>query len=264
MTATASSSSQALFDALAPDYDSHFEVPHRRAYDDLAWERVARLLPPAPALIVDVGCGTGRWAPRLAGLGHSVLGIEPAPAMAAAARLRAAELGSRFRVTEESIESAELSEGCAGAVLAMGSLQYAENPATSLKTMSAWLRPGGVAVVLVDSLVALVIELLARGEFDEAMERLTTRRGVWRSGEQEAGLRLFDGRGLTTVFHGAGFVDVTAAGLLVTASTWGREELADRLIRNREAVLVRERELAGHPELADLGKQLMVTGRRPC
>ena len=27
-----------LYDALAADYDAHFAVPHRRAYDELAWE----------------------------------------------------------------------------------------------------------------------------------------------------------------------------------------------------------------------------------
>jgi len=61
-------SSQALYSALAPSYAEHFEVPHRRAYDTLAWERVQQILPQRGP-IVDAGCGVGRWVGRLLGLG---------------------------------------------------------------------------------------------------------------------------------------------------------------------------------------------------
>ncbi|MEU8614719.1 hypothetical protein AB0C29_42705, partial [Actinoplanes sp. NPDC048791] len=57
--------SRPLYDALADGYEEHFAVPHRRAYDDLAWEQTAALLPQPPARIVDAGCGVGRWARRL-------------------------------------------------------------------------------------------------------------------------------------------------------------------------------------------------------
>ena len=75
--------SSALYDSLASRYEEHFAVPYRRAYDDLAWELVQPLLPRVPGRIVDIGCGIGRWAGRLLDLGHHVVGIEPAPRMAA-------------------------------------------------------------------------------------------------------------------------------------------------------------------------------------
>ena len=55
-----------LYDRLAPTYVEHFDVAHRRAYDQLAWEMCAAALPDPPAVVVDVGCGVGRWARRLA------------------------------------------------------------------------------------------------------------------------------------------------------------------------------------------------------
>ena len=49
---------------------------------------LADLLPPAPALIVDVGAGTGRDAVAFAAAGYEVVAIEPSAGMRAeAARL---------------------------------------------------------------------------------------------------------------------------------------------------------------------------------
>lgn len=43
---------------------------------------------PTPRRILDMGCGTGRMAVRLAGSGHRVTGADPAPGMLAVARSR--------------------------------------------------------------------------------------------------------------------------------------------------------------------------------
>src|SRR5262249_51791843 len=133
-------SSKPLFDELAASYDAHFDVPHRRAYDDLAWEHVVGLLPPRGehALVVDAGCGVGRWAERLVALGHRVIGIEQAPAMGAAARSRG--LGPAFTVVEGAMEDVELGQPDADVVLAMGSLQYTRDPEEAIVHLAAWIR----------------------------------------------------------------------------------------------------------------------------
>ena len=43
------------------------------------------LLPAVPALVLDIGAGTGRDAAWFAGLGHDVVAVEPAAAMRAEA-----------------------------------------------------------------------------------------------------------------------------------------------------------------------------------
>src|SRR5215468_7076805 len=92
--------SAALYSAFAPHWDQCFDAAnHRNAYELLAWEYVTGLLPPAPGLIVDVGCGTGRWAGRFLALGHRVIGIEHAPAMASA--VRAKDFGADMRLIVE-------------------------------------------------------------------------------------------------------------------------------------------------------------------
>jgi len=254
-------SSAPLYDALAADYDAHFADPHRRAYDDLAWEVCAEVIGAGPAHVVDVGCGVGRWAARLVAAGHRVTGIEPAPAMAAAARRRLA--GSDFTMVESRVEDAVLPAGSADVVLAMGSLQYATDPGAAIARCAGWVRPGGAICVLLDSRQALVLELLAAGRTDEALERLATRRAAWQVGSHTAALHLLDAAELAAAVRAAGLSVERVAGLLVGASAHGRAGLLTRLERDYPAQLAVERRLAAEPVLADLGKQLLITARKP-
>jgi SAM-dependent methyltransferase len=255
----AAGASAALYDALAPSYEEHFGVAHRQAYDDLAWELVSALLPAAPARVVDVGCGVGRWARRLIELGHTVVGIEPAPAMAALARQHLA--ARRFELVEQVMEAVDLPVGQADLVLAMGSLQYAHEPERVLPRLARWVRPGGAVAVVVDSLVALVLELLAAGREAEALERLATRQGTWVQDGRRADLHLFDAERLRAAFRGAGLTGVEVRGLLVGWSALGRQRTLDRLATDRAGHLALERVLGASPVLADLGKQLYAAGR---
>jgi SAM-dependent methyltransferase len=45
-------------------------------------------LPKPPARVLDIGCGTGTFATELADRGYSVIGVDPAPEMIAAARAK--------------------------------------------------------------------------------------------------------------------------------------------------------------------------------
>ncbi len=252
-------SSQELYSALAPGYAEHFEAPHRLAYDTLAWERVRALLP-ARGPVVDAGCGVGRWVGRLTSLGYDVIGIEQAPGMIA--ELRRAALGPRFTLVESPMETAQLPDGSAGMVIAMGSLQYAPDPAAVIGRFARWVRPGGTVAVLVDSLVGLVIELLAAGKDGEAVQRLRTPVGTWTQGPHRAQMHLLDAGRLRAALTAAGLAEVEVSGLLTTAAPLGRAALAQRLAEDFDGQLDTERELARHPVLADIGKQLLGTGRR--
>jgi len=249
-----------LFDALAAAYDEHFAAPHRAAYDELAWKRVEAVLPERPGLVVDAGCGVGRWAERLIAMGHRVIGIEPAPAMAQAARER--NPGDQFTLIEGRMEEVEL-EAQGDVVMAMGSLQYTRDPEAAVARLASWTRPGGTVLVLVDSLVALAIELLRAGKREEALDRLRTHQGVWQTDGQSADLHLLHRERLEDAFTVAGLHEVRSYGLLVGASVDGRDQLARSLEEDLEARLTTERDLMSYPELADLGKQLLVEGLAP-
>ena len=94
------------------------------------------------------------------------------------------------------VEDVALPPASVDAILAMGSLQYTEDPAAQIARLAGWLRPGGVLAVLVDGLLALALELVAAGKEEEAATRLATRRGVWRVADVEADLHLLDAAAL--------------------------------------------------------------------
>lgn len=112
-------SSEALYDSLAATYDDHFAVPHRRAYDDLAWQLCSAAIPAAPSTVVDIGCGVGRWAQRLVSAGYRVIGVEPAPVMAVHAKARL-EGCTGFTLVDQRVEEVEIAAGSVDAVIAMG------------------------------------------------------------------------------------------------------------------------------------------------
>ena len=256
-------SSIPLYDALADDYDAHFDVLHRWAYDELSWAMATELLgaPVAGRPVVDAGCGAGRWAERLVELGHEVVGIEHSPGMSAAARKRG--LGDRFTLIEGSMEEVEPSGRPVGAVLAMGSLQYTHDPVATLGRFASWLEPGGLVAVLVDSLGSLVVELARSARPDEAEARRVSRRGVWSAEGQVADLHLFDRDSLAAAMSAAGLVDVEVRGLLCGWTVFGRDRLFEDLAERPAETLDREAAWSREPALVDMGKQLLGLGRAP-
>jgi SAM-dependent methyltransferase len=251
-----------VYGSIAEEYDASFEsAGYRNIYDAIAWEHVSRLVPAGCATIIDAGCGTGRWAAKWLGAGHRVIGIEAAPGMIEV--LKKKKLGGRFELLQGRMQDAAIETACADLVAAMGSVQYSEDPGVMIKKFSEWTRPGGFVCVYVDSFVALILELLRSHKLMEVSERLRDGWGIWKPQGHEAHMHLLDRRALETLFSQAGLVDIRSYGLLVTASAWRREAIAQAIAEDQAGLLELERGLSMVPMLADVGKHLLVTGRRP-
>ena len=91
-------------------------------------------LPPAPARVLDVGCGAGQLTTALAVEGYDVLGIDP----------RAPE-GERFR--RVLLEDLNPGEEAFDAVVASHSLHHIRDLHQALDRIAALLRPDGVLVL---------------------------------------------------------------------------------------------------------------------
>ena len=79
------------FDEIAADYDESLPAHVTTHYLDKRARFVRDRVPP-PGQILDVGCGTGRLAARLAGLGYEVAGLDPSAGMLEVLRKQAPEV----------------------------------------------------------------------------------------------------------------------------------------------------------------------------
>ncbi|MFF0448896.1 class I SAM-dependent methyltransferase [Streptomyces sp. NPDC004609] len=110
-----------------------------------------RQVPPRRGTALDVGCGTGRFARRLARLGMDVDAIDPSEAVIAEARARSAHLdrtpdtrSPRFRHAD--VTETELPSGHYDFVSCLASLHHM--PFDTVTTLRDALAPGGVLVIL--------------------------------------------------------------------------------------------------------------------
>ena len=112
----------------------------RRAWADL----LVPHLPPAPAAVADLGCGTGSLTALLAEAGHHVRGLDLSARMVAAARAKAP--GVDFRQGDASNPPYE--PGSFDVVLARHVLWALPDPAAALSRWRALLKPNGRLVLV--------------------------------------------------------------------------------------------------------------------
>lgn len=254
-------SSTPLYDKVAAEYDSSFDRPgHRMAWDTLAGEMIEALLPAEPGIVIDVGCGTGRWPARWMARGHEVVGIEQSPAMIEILRERVT--GTSFSLIEADMEEAVVPTNSADLVVAMGSLQYARNPAVTLGRFVEWVKPGRPVCVVVDLLLGLVLDLIREGKTDEALIRSRSRRGLLAYSGETADLHLYDRVSLQGDLRAVGLIDVVCRGLLVGVGALGRRACAQAMDAGPEDYLNFERELGANPALADAGLHIIAWGTK--
>ncbi|MGW0530803.1 class I SAM-dependent methyltransferase [Streptomyces sp. NPDC003032] len=101
-----------------------------------------RRLPPGGRTALDVGCGTGRFARRLAARGYEVDAIDPSAEVIAAAE----EAGGGPRYRRADVTEEELPEGRYDVITCLASLHHM--PFTTVTRLRAALAPGGTLLVL--------------------------------------------------------------------------------------------------------------------
>ncbi len=114
-----------------------------RELDHPFWElnlpRFLELLPPPGRLTLDVCCGEGRLARELTRLGHTVLGIDSSPSLAAAAR--ACEPAFELHLADAA--AIPLEDGAADLAVAMMALMTVDDMPAVVREVARVLEPGG-------------------------------------------------------------------------------------------------------------------------
>ena len=137
------------WDAHAATFDD--EPDHGLLDPDVrgAWAGlILPLLPPAPASVLDVGCGTGSLAVLLGQAGYDVHGIDFSERMIAAAaeKARAAEVVARFEVGDA--QAPAVGPASYDVVLGRHILWALPDPSEAVRSWVALLRKPGVLVLV--------------------------------------------------------------------------------------------------------------------
>ena len=182
-----------------------------------------RELPPAPVRIIDLGCGQGTQALRLARRGYEVTGVDASPGLLARFErdLAAEPAGVRGRVRvehgliEDYAERGRVSPF--PAVLCHGVLMYLADPDPALSVIARMTAPGGLVSLLVRNGDALAMRPGLLGDWAACAEAFDSDRYPNRLGVTARADRLADlsgrlaGHGLqVTAWYGVRvFTDAT-------------------------------------------------------
>ena len=104
------------------------------------------VLPPTPARIADLGCGTGTLTLLLAAEGYDVDGVDFAPEMVRLAREKPPAAGVTF--TQADADDPPLEPGAYDVVLCRHVLWAMPDPAATLRRWIGLLQPGGRLVLV--------------------------------------------------------------------------------------------------------------------
>ena len=125
--------------------DPEFFGPRHAVREALLVSVLRPHLPPH-ARILDAGAGAGHLANRLAGLGHTVVGIDQSAEFVAYAQERASA-GASFQVGD--VTSLDFAAATFDAVVAGEVLEHVEDHARAVGELHRVLRPGGFCLVSV-------------------------------------------------------------------------------------------------------------------
>lgn len=121
--------------------------------------RQAVALAPQPISIVDLGCGTGRWTSRLAGLATRVYGIDRSPDMLVTARERFGASNIQYMQEDIFALSRLFRSSSQALVVSLMALQYvvsSDRLAELFAQIERVLIPGGTFLALVPHPIGIV------------------------------------------------------------------------------------------------------------
>jgi SAM-dependent methyltransferase len=182
----------ARFNAWAETYDRHwlnyflFEPSHALLLKQLKGV--------APGRALDIGCGTGQFAARLANRGWEVFALDLCESMAIQARANAADVCGTVSVTVGDSEHLPFATGSLDVVTCANSFHHYPHQAKVIGEMRRVLRPGG-RLLLLDGWPD---QFIGRIVYDVIITRVEGS-SVWHR----------ESHHLRAMFKEAGFCDVT-------------------------------------------------------
>ena len=174
----------------------------------------------ARGFALDLGCGTGALALRLARAGWSVSAADASEAMIGIAREAARRAGCEDRVEFFRLDAARAADAFGprkfSAVVCHNVLEYVADPAQVVDAIGRVLAPGGLASLLARNRAGEALrDAVKRHDLDSAARALSAESA--RESLYGGPARLFDAGSLRALATGAGLRTVAARGVRVVA-----------------------------------------------
>ena len=237
----------------------------------LEWLRSEELLrshlPSAPASVLDVGGGPGRYASWLAGLGYEVTLVDPVPL-----HVEQASASTSFTATLGDARALEAADASFDVVMLMGPLYHLTERSDRLLALAEArrvVRPGGLVVAAAVSRYASLLDGVGTGWLREDEFKAIVQQDLV-DGQHRNPTR--DSRFFTTAFFhlpeeledemgSAGLLDVKVLG--VEGPGWFLPDVPARLgdPGHREALLLAARLAESDPHLRGMSSHLLAFAR---
>jgi S-adenosylmethionine-dependent methyltransferase len=262
MTAKADSE---RFQSGANQYAAYLTTPEGRLRSDLAFANLQDSLPTqvdTSLFALDLGCGTGATAVRLARLGIHVTLVDSSPAMLDMAKRAAQEAGVTDRVVVQHGDAAQLADlfhpRSFDVILCHNILEYCDDPAEVLGGAARALRdPFSIISVLVRNRAGEVLRAaIQAGDLTAATDSLTAECG--QESLYGGRVRLFAPDSLRAMFTETPLAVIAERGVRVLA-----DYLPPRISRSAdyERIFELERKLGSRPEYAAVARYTQCFAR---
>ena len=245
------------FRAGAAKYAAYLETPEGRLRLDLAYANLRDFLPQATRslLALDLGCGTGAIAVRLARLGLHVTLLDESLPMLDFAKRAAREAGVTERIELRQGDATQIANlfhpGSFDLILCHNILEYVADPCAVLRSAAQALRdPSSIISVLLRNQAGEVLKAaILDGDLAASEHNLTAEWG--NESLYKGSVRLFTGESLQAMLLESSLVVTAQRGVRVIS-----DYLPSRLSRNDEyeRIFELERKLGRRPEFAAIAR----------
>ena len=252
----------------ANQYAAYLETPEGRLRSDLAFANLQDFLPRSQAekslCALDVGCGTGATAVRLARLGMHVTLLDSSPAMLDIAKGAAQEAGVTGKVVLQHGDATELATlfqtRSFDVILFHNILEFCDDPGAVLRSAARALRDSAAILsVLVRNRAGEIFKAAIQvGDLAAAKNGLTA---DWGQESLYGGrVRLFTPDSLRAMLTEASLAAIAERGVRVMA-----DYLPSRISRGADydRIFELERKLGSRPEYAAVARYTQCFARLP-
>lgn len=260
------SSVERYHDRVAHRYDDIYDDAYWQWHDALTWDYLKPFLPRnQSARVVDLGCGTGKWAQRAVDAGLHVTCVDISRAMVDRARDRFERLGRLERTSFVHADLArmpELDDGTFSLAMALGDpIGCTDSPARALKEIRRILVPDGILVATFDNRLSAIDFFLERGDRDGLERFLTHGRTHWltRDAAEQFEIHTYGPRELRSLLEHAGFEILSLVGKTVLPMRRFRDALENPESRRAWAKI--EKRLSRDPAALGRASHLQVACR---